>query len=430
MMAVTGMVVRADFFIAPGVQRLAQVTDNNSPAAKAIQAAQKFIADRNVKGARESLQGLSTDPNIVHPEVLLAELLTEAGFDNDARVLLEELSGKEPARMDLYLAFCERAVRQQRWFEGWNLADVGLKSKVPEYWSPTFRQYVADRLWLLKAVCCEGRKDWKGAQQLYLGIKRSEKNELDVLAGLGRVSFHLGETNSAIEYFEILKKLKPKSDHPYLFLAQLNDLVGNLAEAEASYQQAMQKAEEGEVTRVRLAFARWLIVHNRPEGTLPLLKDPIVDSADNETERLYLQGLVARMEGRFGEAQELFSTLHRQDPSKFVVGNQLAIVLCESADESLRARSLQLAEGNVRSHSQSSEAWATLGWVQFRLGDSISAERSYANSAQLGPMSRDTLYYIWQLKQVAGDLSAAALLEKAFLEARGPNYFVHRQVGK
>lgn len=430
MMALTGIVVKADFIIAPGVQRLAQVTDSNSPAAKAIEAAQKFIADRNVKSARESLQGLSADPNVVHPEILLAELLTEAGFDNDGRVLLEELSGKEPGRMDLFLAFCERAVRQQRWFEGWTLADVGSRATVPQHWSPSFRQHVSDRLMLLKGVCCEGRKDWSGAKQVYLGMKQSEKTAADILAGLGRTSFHLGDSDSALEYFENLKKVKPKSETPYLFLAQLYDQVGKLSEAEASYKQAMQKAEEGETARVRLAFARWLIVHNRPEGTLPLLKDPIVDSADNETERLYLQGLVARMEGRFADAQEVLSTLHRQDPSKFVVGNQLAIVLCESSDESLRARSLQLAEGNVRSFSQSSEAWATLGWVQFRLGDSTSAERSFANSAQLGPMSRDTLYYIWQLKRVAGDLNAATLLEKAFLEAKGPNYFAHRQVGK
>lgn len=409
--------------LAPGAQRIVNSADLGSPAVKAIEDAQKFIREKDLKKARESLQLLAANPNISHPEVLLAELLSEAGFEADGRAILEELSGKEPNRVDLYLAFCERAVRQQRWFDGWNMANLGLAAKMPEQWSPALKQQVTERLQLLKGVCCEGRKDWQSAKEVYAAMAQNERTGVERLAGLGRSSFHLGDKEAALGFFENIKKLNPKSEPPYLLMAQLNDLVGNEADAETAYQQAIKWAEGSDKITVRLAFARWLIVHNRPEATSELLGEPISGSTENETERQFLQALIARMEGRYSDAQAVLSALHRQDPTKFVIGNQLALVLCESPDESLRARALQIAEGNVRNSSQSSEAWATLGWIQFKLGDRATAERSFANAAQLGPLSRDTIYYILQLKRAVGDINAATILEKAFLEAKGPKFF-------
>lgn len=423
---ITSLVARGDFMIAPGIERVVNTTDLGDPARKALEAAQKAIAEKNLPAARESLKPLLNDPNVAHPEILLAELLSEAGFEADGRNVLEEFSGQEPERVDLYLVFAERAVKQQRWFDGWNLATFGLRGSMPEHWSPKFQQHIRERLQLVKAICSEGRKDWTGAKQVYSSIEQNTKNSIDVLAGLGRCSFHLGETDAALRYFENIKQLKPKSEPPYLLLAQLNDLVGKSPEAEAAYQKALETSEGTDKIGVRLAFARWLIFNNRPESTTALLTEPISDSPENETERQFLKALVARMGGKYSEAQAVLSALHRQDASRFVIANQLALVLCESTDESLRARALQIAEGNVRNQSQSSEAWATLGWVQLQLGDRTLAEKSLANAAQLGPLSRDTVYYVWQLKRAAGDNDAATLLEKAFEQAKGPNYFGKR----
>jgi Flp pilus assembly protein TadD len=420
------VMVRGDFMIAPGIERMVNSSELGSPARKALEAAEKAISEKNLPAARESLKPLESDPNVAHPEILLAELLTEAGFDADGRNVLEEFSGKEPERVDLYLVFAERAVKQQRWFDGWNLTTLGLRGTMPAHWSPAFRQHVSDRLQLLKAICSEGRKDWSGAKEGYSSIEQNTKNSIDILAGLGRCSFHLGETDAALRYFDNIKQLKPKSEPPYLLLAQLNDLVGKVDEAEAAYKKALETAEGTEKVAVRLAFARWLIVNNRPQSTTSLLTEPISDSPENETERQFLKALVSRMEGKFSDAQAVLSALHRQDPTRFVIANQLALVLCENADESLRARALQLAEGNVRNQSQSSEAWATLGWIQLQLGDRALAEKSLANAAQLGPLSRDTIYYILQLKRAAGDTNAATLLEKALEQAKGPNYFGKR----
>ena len=414
----------ADIILPPELNRLAPTADPKSAASKAIESAQSAISKRNLPAARQSLEDLATDPNTVHPEILLAELLSLAGFSGDGRAVLEEFSSKEPQRIDLLLAFCELSVREKRWFDGWAIANSGDSASVPEHWSPTFRKQVTDRLKTLQAVCCEGRKDWKGAQEIYFALYEADKISPEAIAGLGRTSFHLGDSEASLRHFEQLKKLKSETEPPHLLLAQLYDMTGKSTEAESSYRQALKASTGAESIKVRLAFARRLIQTNQPKPAVELLADEIKDSPENETERKFLQALVARMEGRAGDAQGILSPLHQQHPTTFVISNQLALVLSQTTDETLRARALQIAEGNVRNLPRSSEAWATLGWIQLQLGDPATAEKSLTNAAQLGPLSRDTVYYLWQLKKTQVDAQATELLQKAFGETSGPDFFI------
>ena len=97
------------------------------------------------------------------------------------------------------------------------------------------------------------------------------------------------------------------------------------------------------------------------------------------------------------------------------------LVLANGGRDSPRPK--QIAEGNVRNLQRSSEAWATLGWIQLQLGDPASAEKSLANAAQLGPPFRDAVYYLWQFKKAQGDAQAPELLQKAFAETAGHDFF-------
>ncbi|MFN9719911.1 MAG: hypothetical protein ACK58L_14520 [Planctomycetota bacterium] len=415
--------VSADIILPPELHRMVQVADPKSPAAKAIEAAQTAISKRNKDEARKSLENLATDPNTVHPEILLSELLSLAGYAGDGRAVLEQFSSKQPQRIDLLLAFCELAVREKRWFDGWTLANSSVRAEVPDHWSPTFRKHVTDRLQTLKAICCEGRGDWKGAQEIYANFVTGDAASTDAISGLGRTSFHLGDAKASLRYFEQLKQLKPETMPPQLLLAQMYEMTGKPEEAEVSYREALKASSGIEATKVALAFARRLIQTNQPGPAAELLTDEIKDSPENETERRFLQALVARMEGRTEDARKILSPLHQQNPTTFVISNQLALVLSRNDDESLRARALQIAEGNVRNLQRSSDAWATLGWIQFQLGDPGTAEKSIANAAQLGPLNRDTVYYLLQLKKAQGDAQAVELLEKAFADTPGPVFF-------
>lgn len=163
--------------------------------------------------------------------------------------------------------------------------------------------------------------------------------------------------------------------------------------------------------------------HNRPQETESLLKEPLLD-ASQEQERQYLSALVARMQQRFPEAQELLSKLHQESPAEFSISNQLALVLIESSQETARGRALQIAESNVRNHQQQAEAWSTLGWIQLRLGDIAAAQKSLALATRSGQVSRDTAHFVAELQETAGDTIAALEFRDAAAKAKGPSFYV------
>jgi tetratricopeptide (TPR) repeat protein len=410
---------RADFVtdLSPLIQR------RDSQLIPKIEKAREQLRSRDLNGARETLAPYREDPNLVHPEVLIAELLAALDQPNEARTILEEFSVKEPKRVDVYLGFCELAVREQRWFEGWNLSAIGQRAPAPKPWSSTFAQQVNERLRVLSAICSEGRREWGMAREVYLSLPESTIHAREQLSGLARTSFHLGNLTQSLEHFQRLRKQFPETRPPELLIADLHDQAGTLEQVEAAYRQGLQAHQGNDLILIRLSFARWLLAHNRAKDVEQVLSQPIQDSAENELERQYLRALAARMAGRFSDAQRLLSGLHQKNPTNFSVSNQLALVLCQTEDESLRGRALQIAEGNARNLPRSSEAWGTLGWVQLQLGDVKSAEQSLLNASKLGPLTRDTLQYLRRLKEIVGDQPAIEVLNRALSEVKGPDFF-------
>lgn len=178
--------------------------------------------------------------------------------------------------------------------------------------------------------------------------------------------------------------------------------------------------------RAQLSFAQWLLQNNKPNQIRELLTTRFDDS-QMETDRQFLLGMAARMLRDFDQSQEIFTALHQQAASSFPISNQLALVLIKSRDESLRSRALQIAEANVRNHSNRSEAWSTLGWIQFRLGDAASALENLSRAASAGVISRDTA---WQLAQVHlhnGNKSDAEKLLVAARESSGPFFYAETE---
>ncbi len=420
---VAPVAVRAELITDTAILPMGLPNAANAPGTKALQTATAAIQRRDVEAARTALSALATSPDLVHPEILLADLLIAQGFAADGRATLERLSRTEVNRQDLYLMFCGIAVREGRWFDGWNLANIGERANPPANWSDAFATQVSRRIRQLKATCCEGRGDFQGALTIYSALERDDRTSSELMAGLARSHFHLGNLKESVNYFKNLHTILPTAAPPYLMIAQLYEQTGDMVKSEAAYRQALKDADRDDAPAIRLSLARWMLANNRPAEVNTLLANEIADSPDNERERQFLLALAARMEGRIDDARKSLTALHQKNPTVFAIGNHLALVLVQSEDETLRARALQLAEGNVRNNNQAAEAWATLGWVQFQLGDRAAAENSLGNATQSGQLSRDMVYYLAKIKEVAGDKTTAATLIEAFEKANGPNYF-------
>ena len=402
--------------------------DKNSlapPANDSVKEATAAIASGDLEKARSHLTALKDASDSFHPEVVLVQLLFAGGNAREGRKLLEQFAAQEPRRIDVYLVFTEIAVGEQRWFDAWNLGNTAERLQLPRNWSESLKERVKNRLTVLKATSSEGRLDWTTARDTYLQLATAQEDRSEIWEGLARCEYKLGNIDKSLSYFQKLRNSFKKTLIPSFAIAMLYESDGNVIKAEEYFQKAITtpNATPRELTPAKLAFARFLIWSNRPSDAKTYLDTEITDNSSSETERLFLTAMVARMEQRFADAQEILSRLHQQDSTSFPIGNNLALVLIESDQESLRSRALQIAEVNVRNNPRLVDAWATLGYVQFRLGDVASAEKSLNSSVQNGQLSRDAAFYLAKIKQSMGSKDEAKKLYDMAMTLPGPVFY-------
>jgi len=402
--------------------------DTNSlapPANDAVKEATAALASGDLEKARSSLIVLKDASDAFHPEVVLVQLLFAGGNAHEGRRLLEQFAAKEPRRIDVYLIFTELAVGEQRWFDAWNLGNTAERLQSPQNWTASLKERVKNRLMVLKATSSEGRLDWTTARDTYLQLATAKEDRSEIWEGLARCEYKLGDIDKSLSYFQKIRASLKKTLIPSFAIAMLYESDGNVIKAEEYFQKAIATANATtrELTPAKLAFARFLIWSNRPSDAKTYLDTEIADSSSSETERLFLTAMVARMEQRFTDAQEILSRLHQQDSTSYPIGNNLALVLIESDQESLRGRALQIAEVNVRNNPRLVDAWATLGYVQFRLGDVASAEKSLNTSIQNGQLSRDAAFYLAKIKQSMGIKDDAKKLFDTAVTLPGPVFY-------
>jgi tetratricopeptide (TPR) repeat protein len=416
---------------------------SSDPKQAIIQEALNAISKRDIALAREKLDPLAVAKDSLHEEVVLAQLLFASKLNVDGKKVLEKLAIDEPKRLDVYLMFSEIAVNEQRWFDAWNLINLAERVTTPEGWSPTFRRRIGNRLDILKARCFEGREGWEKAKEIYVKLGSTEDNGPEIWIGQARCEYRLKNFSEAIKLFAKVKEQNPDIAPPELMLAKQFESDQDVKQAEKYFREATTKPDinDKDKKKASLEFARFLIFNNRATEAIELVKVPFLstpapdasaeDTAKDpmealERERLFLNGVVARLQQRFSDAQAIFSKLHQQDAFSFPIGNHLALCLIESDQEVLRARSLQIAEVNARSNPNLQDAWSTLGYIQFKLGDMASADKSLTTAIQSGQLNRDTAGILSMVKQSLGDEDSAKQLRTQAELLPGPNFYPNK----
>ncbi len=385
----------------------------------ALREATKTARRGDIDGARRLVDGLAKANDQPHPDILMTRVLSQAGRAAEGRRLLERLATKEPNRLDLKVVFVDLAVREGRWFDGITHARRTPVAQVPDSWSPEFAKRVRRDLKRLTAACLEGQEEWSACAELVSTLLKDTDDDPGLLASLARCEFHQGNPEAAIRKHREARRLDKNLEPPQLMVARMFDKKGDLANAEKHFKSAVEAGDDADRTRSALAFANWLIWNNRPQPVAELVSKPIADTK-LEAQRRLLLGMAARMRGDFGAARTVLSRLAQDQPLEFAPANHLALVLIESDDEALRARSLQLAEANVRKHTRLAEAWATLGWVQFRLGDVGRARETLSRAMSSGNISRDTAWHLARIHNRLGNQKEEKTMLQAAESATGP----------
>ncbi|MGB7326766.1 MAG: hypothetical protein WBD31_17960 [Rubripirellula sp.] len=395
-----------------------------------LQQAKKTLSTGDVAATLDHLKPLASHPDVSDVDVVMADLFFALGRQKEGMQWLERASAKDPKRMAIYLSFCEIAVRQQRWFDGWNLSRLGERMATPDHWSANLTERLKRRFTFLQGVCNEGRSDWTGARRDYETLRDeissdSESSRRNILLGLARCCVRLEDGEAAFAAITTLCELDLKLSPPRQLLAQIYEQSGMVEKADQAYRENVGEASDAQKELARLAYVRFLIYNNEPDKAEPLLRGEVGEAEESEKhdDRVLLQAILARMQGRMDDARSLFSKIHRERPESIVVANHLAAILVEDHDEAMRARALQIAESTVRNAPSSADSWATLGWVRLRLGDTVAAEASLVQSLKLGKPTRDTLYYLAKLNRATGKQKEAEMFERLFATSSGPNLF-------
>lgn len=356
-----------------------------------------------------------------HPEVQLAALLFELRRPAEARDLLEKFSAIEEHAFESHQLYSELAAREGRWFDALTHIRAAKVCELPKRWNEEKRKAVQFSLQLTEAVCFEGQQQWQAARTVYQAALAERADSPEVKGGLARAAFHLGEPENAAALFREVRVQQKELAPAEILVANLFHSAGNVTEAETWYKKGLESTDIADRSLAGIAYADWLIFHNRPVDTIAALSEKQFDEAKHP-ERDYLMALAFRMQQKFADAQKLLTTLHQRDAASFPISNQLALVMIESPDESHRARALQIAESNVRNNQNLAEAWSTLGWIQFRLGDVASADKSLSTAMQGGSVAADTLRYLASVRTSQGQPDVAEQLLTAYQRSTGPRY--------
>lgn len=396
--------------ISPNPQPRASASDWLRKARQALQGNQPDICRSHIAEARE----LRAD--LPHTEIVIARWLLESGQPIAARTLAEQLSVQEPHRVDLRILFAQLAVSQGHWFDAWEHLAAAEQAEFPQDWSEKYREEQRREILSIQSHVASQRADWENAKRLYTTLLKATDRPQHRLE-LAKALLYLHEHDQAEALIRQACESPDIDASAELILARLYQQAGDRTLCEEWFRRGTGLAGEPGLIAL-LEFNRWLLAENRPDEVLKTLArvQPPPDRADDFT---FVAALAHRMIGNMKRAESLLIPLHHKQPANLVVSNQLALVLVESSDEGKRSRALQIATANAKRQSQLEDVVATLGWVQFRLGDPVQAEQTLISTSADGAISRDTAFYLSRVKQALGKDDESMQLADAARSGRG-----------
>ena len=138
-----------------------------------------------------------------------------------------------------------------------------------------------------------------------------------------------------------------------------------------------------------MALATFQFATAEKQAAAALKLDPASQDAQ------MVSGLVALYLKDYAQAAALFQKVVEKSPSNFLAINNLALALAHQG-EADKKRALEYAQMNAQRAPSQPEAWATVGWVLYRLGRAAEAEAAFHKALELGQgqTSANLAYYI------------------------------------
>ncbi|MFT5580488.1 MAG: tetratricopeptide (TPR) repeat protein, partial [Paraglaciecola psychrophila] len=312
---------------------------------------------------------LALDPSNQEALYSSAKMAIAQDEQASAEQLLKTLLQKKPDHAEARRLLVSLLSKQQRWDEALNNVDVLLTN-------PT----TLAAGYYLQGLVYSSQSDYPAAIE---SLQRALKEEPGIIEALSFLASAFTASNREKEGMDFLVnhvKNYPKHAHANELLGAYHHNNGRYAEALVSYRAAIallptRSSVYRRMGALHISQGQW----QQAEETFQQGIDSI---ADNDGLYLLLAGVYS-LTGDYQSARGVYESLLAERPGMQQVANNLAVILVDymPSDENLR-KALELTE--PLRDSRSPAFLDTLGWVNFKLGNTSRALSLLETSVALG----------------------------------------------
>jgi tetratricopeptide (TPR) repeat protein len=388
---------------------------------KAGAALQKGQIDEAYKLLQEAVK---KKPDLPPARLMLARLfLASKEGQQHGRTLFEQAAAENPDHPEVYLTNGSQALEAGRFTDTILNCERAIALTSAARWTAEQRKTYLAQARAGLAAAYERRQDWAGARTHLAAWLEDDPKNGQLRRRLAQALFFLDKADDA--YSELQQAVKDDStlDSPNITMGRLWTMKGDAKKA----REWLEKATKADPAspRVHLAYADWLLQQNEIEQA-KIHADTAAKIKADDPEVLKIQGLTARIQEDFAKAEQTFRRVLADAPADFFATNHLALVLADQSDKEQRSRAVQYAEMNARANQGTPEAFATLGYVYYRVGNlegALQALQPFLTGRQ--PASSDAAYYLALVLNDRDKADEAKKILKAALDAKG--LFVYRR---
>jgi tetratricopeptide (TPR) repeat protein len=405
-----------------------------------IEDAGQRLVERKFDEAYKLLQEASAKkPDLPPARLMLARLMmTIREYQPRVRQVLELAIQENPTHPLVYLDNAGFAMNEGRVTDAILNSEKALALAGAGTWTPEQKKDIETKAHAFMASGYEARADWEHARSQLTTLLAKDPKNPQYRFRLAQALFFTDPVKKEQDAIAELKqasnddKAKAAGDEkaltlvsPDVAMAKFWAMKGENPNARKYFEQAVKVAPDKE--RVHIAYADWLMqLNDIPTAKLHVDAAAKIKPSDPEVQKF--QGLIDRVQKNLPEAEKIFKQIIAVSPEDNYARNQLALVLADEPTDEAHRQAKAHAELFVQSTNQKSpEAWATLGYVQYKLKD-VNTALQYlqeALKASNGQLSPDMGYYIALCWKDKDEIDKAKAIIKEALAAKG--LFVYKR---
>ncbi|WP_339532570.1 tetratricopeptide repeat protein [Pseudomonas mucidolens] len=315
--------------------------------------------DDEAEAALKLLEKNPPEAGEVAPLLLRARLLQSLNRGKEALPLLQKSIKQYPDDKRLRLTYARMLVEQDRMED----AKVEFASLVQQYPDDDELRYS------LALVCLEA-KAWQEAKSYLEELIARESHVDSAHLNLGRIAEELDDPQGAlIEY----AKVGPGNDYLPAQLRQADILMSNGRTDEAEKRLAAAREDQPDYAiQLYLIQAETLSANNQGDRAWKILAQALLQYPD-DLNLLYTRAMLAEKRNDLAQMEKDLRLIIKRDPDNAMALNALGYTLSDRTTRYAEAK--VLIEQAHRINPEDPAVLDSLGWVNYRLGNLVEAER-------------------------------------------------------